>query len=144
MSETNLSKEIALTLTREGKGKIISWRNNVGVGIAISAKGKRFSIILQAVVALVQKMGCKASPVKYGLCEGSSDRIGITTVIVTPEMVGRELGIFTAWEVKTQTGSADDKQKDFIAAVRRAGGLAGVVRSPDEAVAVCNPLMGME
>ncbi|HBA70734.1 MAG TPA: hypothetical protein DCZ63_00570 [Geobacter sp.] len=140
MSESRLSKDIALAITNHGRGKIISWRNNVGNGVAISARGPKFTALLQAIIQLAAKMGCSASPIKYGLCVGSSDRIGITTVKITPEMVGREMGIFTAWEIKTTTGSVSEEQDNFIQAVRRSGGMAGVVRSVDEAIAVCNPL----
>jgi VRR-NUC domain len=140
VKESNLSKEISVALSAEGRGKIVSWRNNVGSGIAISAKGPRFTALLKAIVQLAAKMGCSASPITYGLCTGSSDRIGITTVTVTPAMVGREMGVFTAWEIKTSIGRVSEDQTRFIAAVRKAGGFAGVVRSSDEALAVCNPL----
>jgi hypothetical protein len=55
-------------------------------------------------------------------------------------MVGKRLALFLALEVKTATGPIMPEQKTFIENVRKAGGLAGVVRSVDEAVAVCNPL----
>ena len=70
--------------------------------------------------------------VKYGLHVGSSDLIGWTPVTITPEMVGRTLAVFTAVEVKTLRGKASPEQITFIEAVRRAGGIAGVARSPDE------------
>ena len=141
MSESNLSKQIAVELSKAGRGKIVSWRNNVGVGVAISARGGMFGKISAAVIALACKMGAKASIVKFGLCVGSSDRIGITTVLITPDMVGRDVGVFTAWEVKaTAKDHPTPDQINFIQAVRAAGGYAGVVRSVDEAVAVCWPL----
>ena len=137
MSESELSKRIALAISNTGRA--VSWRNNVGVGIAISAKGALFGRIREAVIALVLRMGGKASVVKYGLCVGSSDRIGIVTVTITPEMVGRDVGIFCAWEVKDKSKPSDE-QINFINAVRSAGGIAAVVRSPDEAVAAINQL----
>ncbi len=141
MSESNLSKQIAVGLSQSGRGKIISWRNNCGRGIAISARGAKFSEILQSVLSLVSRMGAKASLIVYGLCVGSSDRIGITTVTITQEHVGMEIGVFTAWEIKnTAKDMPSDDQINFIQAVRNAGGYAGVVRSVDEAVAVCFPL----
>ena len=83
--------------------------------------------------------------VDFGVCNpGGSDLIGWMPVKITADMVGRTVAVFLSLEVKTPTGRATDDQKNFIAAVRRAGGLAGVVRSPDEAVAVCNPLLGVE
>lgn len=138
MSETKLSAEIALGISRASRGKVITWRNNVGVGLAISAKGKLWKKIVEACIALVAKFGGRASLVKYGLCVGSSDRIGITPVLITSEMVGMTLGVFTAIEVKTPTGSATDDQENFIQQVRAAGGFAGIARTVDEAVAICS------
>ena len=63
--------------------------------------------------------------VRYGLCVGSSDIIGIA-----PD------GRFLAVEVKTDTGRATEAQHRFIAAVRQAGGRAGIARSPDDAVRI--------
>lgn len=72
--------------------------------------------------------------IRYGLGNpGGSDLIGWTSVEVTPEMVGKRLCVFTAIEVKTATGRSTKEQEAFIAAVQRAGGLAGVVRSEDDA-----------
>lgn len=70
-----------------------------------------------------------------GLAQGSSDLIGWHTVSVTPEMVGARIAIFTAVEVKTPSGRLTSEQKNFIAAVRSAGGKAFVATSPTEAVA---------
>jgi hypothetical protein len=74
--------------------------------------------------------------VAYGLCPGSSDLIGFTAVTITPEMVGRTVAVMTAVEVKTARGTPTAEQLNFIDAVRRAGGIAGVARSPEEALAL--------
>lgn len=63
--------------------------------------------------------------VRYGLCVGSSDIIGIA-----PD------GRFLAVEVKNNTGRATDAQLRFIAAVQAAGGRAGIARSAADAVAI--------
>ncbi len=76
-----------------------------------------------------------ARPLHAGLCTGSSDLIGWTTITVTPEMVGRELAIFTAMELKTGRLKPTPEQAAFVAAVERAGGVAAVVHSVGEAVA---------
>jgi hypothetical protein len=59
-----------------------------------------------------------------GLCVGSSDLIGWTVV--------NGVAVFTAIEVKTVNGRTSKEQDAFIAAVERDGGLAAVVRSPQE------------
>lgn len=73
--------------------------------------------------------------VKYGLANpGGSDLIGLRSVCVTTDMVGRRLAIFAALEVKTPTGRIEPEQRNFIDFVRKFGGIAGVVRSPEDAL----------
>lgn len=64
----------------------------------------------------------------FGLCVGSSDLIGWTPVTVTADMVGKRIAIFTAIEGKSDAGRVSPEQNNFIAAVRRDGGLAGIAR----------------
>ena len=66
---------------------------------------------------------------RFGLCKGSSDGIGWVSVVITPEMVGKQLAVFTAIEAKTPTGRASKEQKNFIEQVSNAGGIAGIARS---------------
>lgn len=72
-------------------------------------------------------------PIHAGLVNGGSDIIGWQSVIIGPGDVGRRLAVFAALEVKSGTGRPTDEQERFLAAVRDAGGIAGVVRSEDEA-----------
>lgn len=75
-----------------------------------------------------------SAPIMLGLLlDGSSDWIGYRSVVVTPAMVGQRLAQFVALEAKTETGVASAEQKAFISAVNHAGGVAGVVRSADDA-----------
>jgi hypothetical protein len=74
--------------------------------------------------------------VRYGLCVGSSDLIGWRPVTITPEMVGQTIAQFAALEVKRKGGKPTGDQVRFIKAVQAAGGLAGVVTSADEALAM--------
>lgn len=64
--------------------------------------------------------------VKYGLCVGSSDIVGIC-----PD------GISLFCEVKTPTGRASQEQRNFIAACRRNGARAGIARSVEDAILIC-------
>lgn len=136
MSEKNIQSEIALAVSQAGARV---FRNNTGVALAISA-GTAWGAAVQKCIAYVGKLGFKASPIKYGLCEGSADLIGWRTVTVTPAMVGKPVALFLALEVKTKTGTPTEEQVNFLLRVREAGGLAGVVRSVDEAIGICNPL----
>lgn len=73
--------------------------------------------------------------VRYGLCPGSSDLIGLRSITITPDMVGKTVGVFVAIEVKDR-GRLTPEQERFIAMVQQAGGLAGVARSPEDARAI--------
>ena len=64
---------------------------------------------------------------------GGSDLIGYRKVTVTPEMVGQEIPVFAAIEVKTAKGRATKDQQRFIEHIRDAGGIAGIARSVDDA-----------
>jgi len=72
--------------------------------------------------------------VQFGVASpGGSDLIGYRQVVIGPEHVGRTMAVFTAVEVKTATGRATKEQTAFVEHVKQAGGIAGVVRSVDDA-----------
>lgn len=130
MSEKNIQQEIRKAVSQAGG---VTFRNNVGQGIlgrVLKQEGGTFHIV-------------NGRRVDYGLCVGSSDLIGWRTITITPDMVGKQIARFMALEVKTQTGKATAEQINFIQAVRKAGGISGVVRSTDEAIALLNPLEGL-
>lgn len=80
--------------------------------------------------------------VKYGLGSeadlSSSDYIGIRPVLITPDMVGQVLGVFTAVEMKAEgfKFNKNDKhllnQKFFIDIVKQYGGFAGFASSVED------------
>lgn len=75
--------------------------------------------------------------VKYGLAPGSSDLIGIRMITITPEMVGRTVGVFCALEVKLPTNNERPAiQLAFTRIVQCLGGVAGFVTSEQEALAL--------
>lgn len=67
--------------------------------------------------------------VTFGLARGSADLIGWRTVVVTPEMVGQRIAVFTSLEIKTPSGRVAPAQQHWLQAVRTAGGIAGIARS---------------
>lgn len=71
--------------------------------------------------------------VTFGLARGSADLIGWRTIVVTPDMVGRRLAVFTSIEIKTPTGRLRADQQAWLTAVQGAGGIAGVARSVTDA-----------
>jgi hypothetical protein len=77
--------------------------------------------------------------VQFGVASpGGSDLIGYRSITITPDMVGSTVAVFTAIEVKTPTGRATPAQRHFIDHVRRAGGIAGIVRSVADAQRIVN------
>lgn len=92
------------------------WRNNVGV--------------------LPDRTG---RPVAYGLgshggrsMPGTSDAIGLHSLTITPDMVGRKIAAFVAIETK-DLARLTPQQRAFLLNVHRMGGIAGCARSIDEA-----------
>lgn len=71
--------------------------------------------------------------ITFGLAKGSADLIGWRTIEITPDMVGQRVAVFCSLEVKTDTGRLTELQRNWMEAVRRAGGIAGVVRSVADA-----------
>lgn len=62
--------------------------------------------------------------IRYGLGVGS------------PDLVGIAWGRFVGLEVKTPTGRVSKEQTMWLDMVRRFGGVAGVARSVDDAIAI--------
>lgn len=71
-------------------------------------------------------------PIRFGLCEGSSDLIGIRTVAITEDMVGDTIGQFVAAEVKAPRGWITKPQRTFGETIKSLGGLFVIVRSLDD------------
>ena len=72
-------------------------------------------------------------PVQFGLARGSADLIGFRTVTITPDMVGKQIAVFTSIEVKTPKGRLSKEQSNWLALIKRSGGIAGVARSIQDA-----------
>jgi len=89
--------------------------------------------------------------IRYGLANDSkemnaviksSDLIGITPLVITPDMVGQTIGVFTAIETKASdwTRQPGDKraeaQAKFHDIVQRNGGFAGFASSPNDVATI--------
>lgn len=75
--------------------------------------------------------------VQFGVASpGGSDLIGYRSIVITPDMVGQRVAVFTAIEVKTATGRATPAQQHFIDHIRTAGGISAIVRAPTEALRI--------
>ncbi len=98
-SESHILNACLIALSAAG---VMCWRNNTGV--------------------LPDRSG---RPIRFGLCVGSGDIIGIA-----PD------GVFVAIECKSAIGQPTDAQVRFLAAVRAQGGRSGIARSGAEAVQI--------
>lgn len=116
MKEHGIQNEIRNDLA----GECLLFRVNVGKGWTGSKIEK-----VQGGKVLIHD----ARPFSTGLPPGFSDLFGVKTVTITQDMVGQQLGVFVAMEVKTENGLASELQQAFMAAINRARGIAGVVRS---------------
>jgi hypothetical protein len=112
LRETRIQQEIRLACSR---GPVRLWRNNSGsLPDPLTRRYVQFGV---------------GNP-------GGSDLIGYRKVAITPEMVGTEIAVFAAVEVKAAKGKVTEQQKAFIEHIRNAGGIAGVARSVDEAKSI--------
>ena len=75
-----------------------------------------------------------------GAPAGTSDIIGCKTITITPEMVGKKIGIFAAVEVKRPGEKPRENQVNFLEVMRRRGAMVGVARSPEDAVRILGGL----
>jgi hypothetical protein len=104
MKEKNLQSFVRLNLPKN----VRLFRNNVGL-----CKNEHTTIV-------------------YGLCPGSSDLIGWTSIEITPEMIGKKIAVFTAFEIKTEKGKVSPEQKIFLENVKNAGGLGKIIRNIED------------
>ena len=77
--------------------------------------------------------------IQYGLDVGSSDLIGIKSIVVNPAMIDRRVAVFLSPEVKAPGKDLEDNQRDWKNMVVNMGGIAGAVHSPEEALALVGP-----
>jgi len=136
MSEMNVLKRALLLLSSATRATM--FRQNVGQGWAGRAVVIRASTTVRVGPGDVVIRG--ARPLHAGLIKGSSDLIGWTRVTVKPEHVGKTIAVFTAVECKSEDGPVTTEQTNFIDQVNAAGGLAGVARTPGEAVEIVSRL----
>jgi len=58
---------------------------------------------------------------------GGSDLIGFLPVVITPEMVGTKVAVFTAIEIKIGRTATTPQQLNFIKTVKQNGGIAAII-----------------
>jgi len=119
-TEKDLLNEVQLAASQSRR--CVLFRNNTGVGwVGTVAARSANEIKLQ-----------NFRPLHAGLCKGSSDLIGWTEVAITPQMVGRTVAVFTAFEAKTGRQQLREHQAHFLQRLREAGGIGAEVRTAED------------
>ena len=111
------------------------------LGLAYKLLGSRDDCVMFRNNVGMAKMGKRF--IKYGLSPGSSDLIGWKEKVVTQDMVGKKIAIFTAIEVKSKRKGSELKsiQCNFLTKVFKSGGYGGIARSTKDALRIIlNPL----
>lgn len=114
MNEARILAEGRLSLTDNLNTRL--FRNNVGTFRALHSEDK----------------------IVCGLCPGSSDLIGFTSLIITPDMLYQRVAVFVAAEAKSAQGKALKIQRAFLNTVHNFGGRAGVFRNNEQLKAIIN------
>ena len=116
MSESAVTSHVRLAAAQLG---VTLWRNNCGGFYNEQGQFVRYGLGSEAKLA-------------------SSDWVGIRPVLITPEMVGQVLGVFTAVEMKKEgwhfhpNNKHESDQKHFIDIVNANGGMSGFAQSVDD------------
>jgi hypothetical protein len=112
------------------------WRMNVGFAWIAAPRDtvqarKPMQVHMQPGDVLLRQ----ARPFRAGV-EGMSDGGGLVPVVITPEMVGRTIGVSLWIEDKQGSGQPTTEQRAFIKFIRSWGGRAGVSRSDEDTAAI--------
>lgn len=128
-SESTVQRQIWLSLGRISKlfrlntGR--AWLSNMGPrGVQKLADG---SVLIKSARSIALGLSSPNGEPVVGAC----DLPGWTPVVITEDMVGRTVAVFTSIETKASGGGeVREKQRDWMAAVQRDGGIAGIANSP--------------
>lgn len=119
MNESVVQQQVRLALARLGAQV---WRNNSGACTDDTGRLIRY--------------GLGNDSAQLNAVIKSSDLVGVVPVTITPEMVGRTIGVFVAVECKrpgwhlTPGDKRGQAQQRFIDLVREVGGLGGFATDP--------------
>lgn len=122
MQEANLQDQIRLHVSEKQLGTIL-FRANVGAAWS----GDKIEKLPDGAIKIH-----KPRRFRSGLPTGFPDLFGLQTIEVTSDMIGQRIAIFTAFEVKTQTGRVRPEQQHMIECLGTAGARAGIVRSIED------------
>lgn len=117
-------------------GECMLFRGNVGSGWTSNMPAKPATKTHGTVIEPGDIVLRKARRFSTGLPDGFTDTFGLVSRVITPEMVGQIVGVYFAPEVKDDGKNPSPVQQRFMAAINAGGGIAGVVRSVPDAMAL--------
>lgn len=128
MSDAPFLRRLLLACSR-GSSRL--FRNSVGQGwVGKSTRIAKAGPVHLNVGDVVIR---QARPLHAGLIGGSGDLIGWRSFVIQPEDVGRRVAVFASLEAKEGAGRLSPEQRNFRDQVLAAGGIAGEVRSVEDA-----------
>ncbi len=127
MSEAANLKRVMIKSSRLGMRLL---RNNRGAFYTMDGVKHVMTAIFSGNIQKAKTALGRLRVVRAGLeAEGASDLVGVTTVTITPEMVGMKLGVATVAEVKEPkwkkpTDEHERKQENFLDQATKRGCIA--------------------
>jgi len=125
MNEHDIQNQIRIEISNQRLG--VSFRTNVGrawTGNNIHKNADGSMTIMDP------------RPFQTGLPEGYSDLTVVVPMVITPEMVGKQIAVAGFIEVKNKTRKATPAQLNFIEQMQSIGARAGVARSVEDAIQI--------
>lgn len=133
-AESTVQRNVWLALARRAFARVTLFRANSGKAwlsgggkVEVDARGT-------AHVPFARPVALGLALTSGDTVPGLSDLAGWTDVVITPEMVGRRIPVFTAIETKESGGGRRrENQINFVQQVQKAGGIAGFAASEQQA-----------
>lgn len=139
---SDMVKRVMLAVSAVG---VSAFRNNVAFGVVGNTVTWIKGAAVQSVTVRPGDAVVRGARVLHaGLFEGSADLIGWTPIVITADMVGKTVAVFTSIEAKSGTGRLESAQVTWMENVLAAGGLAGVGRDPEAAARLIREFKGRE
>jgi hypothetical protein len=124
--------QVQRDLWRELAGVSTLFRSNSGKGFLsnMGPSGVQWHTDGSVTIQAARPVGLGLALTSGDTVPGLTDLTGYTTVVITPEMVGRKVAVFTGMEVKRSKGGERKKhQVNYAMNVANAGGIAGFANS---------------
>lgn len=103
---------------------------------ALVAVGARPDVLIwRQQSGLFRQFEAPHAPVRVGM-PGMADSLAVVAVTITPEMVGRTVGVAVAAEYKTNTGRQSEVQRNWQRAFEQRGGIYRLIRSAADMLAL--------